>query len=76
MLTKYTCSHCKTIFEAEGNKKEWTNPIYGPCMKYVALCPDCQAECDEYRVPQQSKISSAIPQSSCNGCCSGCSYAK
>jgi len=48
-MDKFYCEKCQRIFEAMGVKKEYTSPIYGPCWKYVAQCPQCGAKCDEHR---------------------------
>ena len=69
-MEKFECNSCKKTFEAEGTKKEWNDPIYGPCMKFVANCPDCGAECNEYRVPVVQKQAEAMPAPSC-GAASG-----
>ena len=61
MKEKYWCASCKKIFEAKGKKKEWKDPIYGPCLKFVAKCPLCKTECDEYRDPNAQK-KQASPQ--------------
>jgi hypothetical protein len=75
MTSKFNCISCKKIFEATGHKKEWNNQIYGPCMKYIASCPDCKSECDEYREPSQQKKISSMPQGGCGGHCSNCEFA-
>jgi hypothetical protein len=49
MMTKFYCPKCKKIFSAEGKKKEWQSSIYGKCWKLIAKCPDCDAECNEWR---------------------------
>ena len=35
MKEKFWCASCKKIFEAKGEKKEWNDPIYGPCMNLL-----------------------------------------
>ncbi len=69
---KFWCVSCKHIFDASGIKKEWTDPIYGPCMKFVAPCPKCNAECDEYRDPNAQKKLSQPQNMGCSGCCNSC----
>lgn len=76
MKEKYWCASCKNIFEAVGEKKEWKDPIYGPCMKFVASCPSCKAECGEYRDPNASAKKSNMPPMGCaGGNCSSCEFA-
>ena len=76
MKEKFWCASCKNIFEAVGEKKEWKDPIYGPCMKFVASCPSCTEECSEYRDPNAStKKSSMPPMPSCSGSCGNCEFA-
>lgn len=55
MKNKYFCQKCQKAFEAEGIKQEYTSPIYGPCWKRIAVCPDCGVECDEFRKKSSSK---------------------
>ncbi|NTW32143.1 MAG: hypothetical protein HGB12_05900 [Bacteroidetes bacterium] len=74
MILKFWCISCKKIFENEGNKKEWIDVIYGPCMKYIAECPECKTECNEYREPSYQKKSSQTPQMGCAGHCNNCEY--
>ena len=74
MKEKFWCASCKNIFEAKGNKKEWNNPIYGPCMKFVAECPKCKAECDEYRDPNAQKKQSSSQSMTCGGNCHSCEF--
>lgn len=48
MKNKFYCQKCQAIFEAEGKKVEYQDPIYGHCWKRVANCPACGAECSEH----------------------------
>jgi len=48
-MEKFYCPKCNKIFEAEGQKKEWQSSVFGHCFKLVAKCPDCKAECSEWR---------------------------
>jgi hypothetical protein len=77
MNGKFWCGECKVTFTAVGEKKEWIDPIYGPCMKYVSACPGCGFECNEYREPSVQKKSSApMPEmTGCGGHCHSCEYA-
>jgi len=74
MRSQFFCKNCKKIFEAEGIKKEYTDPVFGPCSSFHAFCPDCNAECSEYIKPKRIKISSSsnIPSSGCSGPCCSC----
>ena len=74
MKERFWCVSCKNIFEAVGNKKEWNDPIYGPCMKYIASCPECKSECDEYREPSRQKTSSRMSETSCGRQCRNCEF--
>jgi hypothetical protein len=75
MKTKFWCGKCKKTFTAEGIKKEWNDPIYGPCMKYIANCPECETVCNEYRDPSVQKKTAPLPVAECGGHCHGCEYA-
>lgn len=70
MKGKFKCTSCSRIFEADGIKKEWKDPIYGPCFKYVAACPSCKGEGTEYRPPKVQNATSHEPHHSGCGCCS------
>ena len=48
-MDKFYCQNCQKVFKAQGIKQDYTSPIYGPCWKRIAKCPDCGAECDEFR---------------------------
>lgn len=52
---KFKCYTCEEIFEGEGQKKEYMDPMYGPCTKIVAECPVCYAEAIEHRDPKPQK---------------------
>lgn len=56
-MYKFSCLTCKKTFEANGEKKEWRDSVVGPCHKYIAKCPDCDSECDEYRPSARAKKS-------------------
>lgn len=75
MEEKYWCGSCKKIFVAAGTKKEWIDPVYGQCMKYVAYCPQCNSVCSEYREPSPKKNSPQIPKTGCVGHCHSCEFA-
>lgn len=47
-MKKFRCSECNNEFEAKGKKVSWKSRIYGPSWKYVAKCPKCGEEVDEY----------------------------
>jgi hypothetical protein len=75
MEEKFYCSECKITYTAEGIKKEWNDPIYGPCMKFMAYCPACTKECNEYRDPNAQKKTATMPAGGCGGQCTSCEYA-
>lgn len=77
-MNKFYCSGCQNIFEAEGRKIEYTNPVYGPCWERKATCPKCGNECDEYRQKSLSKKNfnfdsyvNDLKNRGSGGCCSG-----
>ncbi len=72
---KFRCLACHVDFESEGTRKEYHDPIYGPCAKVIAPCPECGAECGEHRSPKPRKADSSndfscpsAPSGGC-GCC-------
>lgn len=72
---KFKCTVCHLEFEAEGTRKEYHDPIYGPCATMIAICPVCGEECTELRAPKPQKAGKpddmscpSAPSSSC-GCC-------
>jgi len=73
MTMKFECTKCCVVFEDEGTKKEWKDPVYGFCWKTIAYCPSCNAECSEYRHKRSKKNCSSGSCSNCNcgGSC-GC----
>jgi len=72
MILKFECKNCNTVFESEGEKKEWQDGVYGSCFKYVAECPDCGSSCNEYRAPKTSKAGKVESENTCGGsCCCG-----
>jgi hypothetical protein len=80
-IMDFKCYTCEEIFQAEGVKKEYIDPMYGPCAKMVADCPICHAEATEYRAPKPQKagVGSSADIAPCGmtpgqagcGCCSG-----
>ncbi len=72
-MIKFVCKDCNKIFEADPIKKEYFDPIFGPCSKAVAKCPDCNMECNEYIKPKPQKASSQPAMPSCStGSCNNC----
>jgi hypothetical protein len=74
-VNKYKCYDCGKIFESEGQVKEYTDAIYGPCSKRIAICPDCGEESLQIKVHAgKSKKGSDAPPcgkyDSCS-CCGG-----
>lgn len=69
----YNCKICRIDFEVESpTKKEYTDPIYGPCTKYVAYCPKCNTEClEKPRLRPAKKEQSSMPLFSQNCCGAG-----
>ena len=64
MKSKFYCKNCDQIFETERIKKEYTDPVFGPCVSYHAFCPDCDMECQEYFNPKKfrSSVSKTVPR--------------
>ena len=62
---QFKCYNCWNKFEAEGYKKDYIDPIYGPCTKVAAACPECGGEASEYREPKPQKASSAKATAPC-----------
>jgi hypothetical protein len=74
MELKFKCSSCKEVFASNGKKNEWMDSTYGMCWKYVADCPQCGAESNEYRASNSKKNScnsASCHSGSCGSC--GCS---
>jgi len=73
---EFKCYSCEKTFEAEGTRMEYMDPMYGPCTKMIAACPDCGGESSEYRKPKPVRNSASSPQESCpayhSGSCSCC----
>lgn len=74
---RFVCETCKKTFDAEGTKQEWMDRTYGACSRWVAVCPDCSAECQTARTVklQADGLDSADPDGgscSCGGGCSNC----
>jgi hypothetical protein len=72
---KFKCFDCNNVFEAKGKKKEYIDPIYGPCSKWVSSCPDCKSEISEYN-PSLGKNNRSTQTPSCGveGGCSSCRF--
>lgn len=76
-MNKFNCKNCNEDFEClNPQKKEYIDPIYGSCWKYIAFCPSCNTECSEKSGNKPIKKSKpSIPlyqQNSCgqgSGCC-------
>ena len=61
----FKCYNCENIFEAEGFKKDYVDPMYGPCSKIVANCPICDKEASEYREPKPQKAGAVASLAPC-----------
>lgn len=75
-MTRFQCEKCASVFENEGEVLEYTSPVYGPCSKKVADCPDCGCKSDEFRPPKNFKAAPAYHEAmpamggcSTGGCC-------
>ncbi len=73
----FYCENCDMDFENQNpQKKEYTDPVFGNCWKYIAYCPKCNAECSEK--PKHKPLKKEKPsmplfrQTNCGtgpGCC-------
>lgn len=73
-MIKFKCDNCGKAFEDKGKVLEYNSPVYGPCSKKIAGCPECGHESDEYRPPKQAKSRSAAysgAMPSMGGCSAG-----
>ena len=72
-MEKFYCPKCDKIFEAEGEKREWQSSVFGYCFKLVAKCPECGAECNEWRPkgPSEKEGGNNCSGGTCS-ICSGC----
>ncbi|TVR74634.1 MAG: hypothetical protein EA408_02715 [Marinilabiliales bacterium] len=57
-MLQFQCESCGIKFEGQGTTHEYNSPVYGPCSKKVADCPQCGETIDEYRPPKQAKSKS------------------
>lgn len=74
-MKEYKCYDCGHIFSSKGEKKEYTDAIYGPCSKWIAKCPLCGEEAGQHslNVGKAKEKSGAAPcgkYDNCN-CCGG-----
>lgn len=72
MNRRFKCNCTGNIFEAEGRKVEWTDPVYGASFKYVAPCPSCGKDLNEYRAPKGKEKQQSFSAPACGAGC-GCS---
>ena len=75
----FKCYNCELLFSAEGRKKEFIDPMYGPCSKIVAPCPGCGNDASEFRAPKPQKAQSSASMAPCGmspgqAGCSSCSH--
>ena len=78
-MSKFYCTRCDKEFETTNiSKKEFRDPVFGSCWKYVSYCPICGLESEEKKerkVRAKKKFSVPLsPQSFCQGelgCCGG-----
>ncbi|MBU0732216.1 hypothetical protein KKC88_05035 [Patescibacteria group bacterium] len=71
-MRKFKCQKCDAVFEAEGEKIEKENQIYGKVWNWQAM-HDCGQSCDEYIAPKV-KIKKKPKASGCSGQCATCPY--
>ena len=75
MISRFYCKECDQVFDAEGTKIEYMDPVFGPCARYVTNCPTCDTESKEYIKPKQFKsvsLDSILACGNPNTCCPGC----
>ena len=70
MKSTFKCFACEKIFEAEGKKVDYMDPIYGACSRIISTCPTCELESSEYRKPRPVKVMRANNYGcgDCNSC--------
>ncbi len=68
-MKTYKCFDCRHIFQAEGEKKEFVDPVYGPCLKWNAQCPLCGAEAVQHESkPGKQKSGGGAPCGKYDSC--------
>lgn len=74
----FYCKDCDFDFEVESpSKKEYTDPVFGQCSKYIGYCPICNAECSEKpKRRAQRKEQSSMPLFRSGGCGCGNGFCK
>ena len=72
---EFYCQKCDVKFAHTGIKKEYHDPVFGPCAKYMAPCTKCREEVDEFRRPKQSSTYKPESMAPCGytGRCRHCS---
>ena len=72
-MMNFFCEKCQNLFQSEGEKIEYHSVTYGPCFKYIAICPICGEESKEYRNSSKKKTTSTeYTNCSSGGRCSCC----
>ena len=75
MKIQFICRKCDSIFSANPVRKEYIDPMYGPCFKSIAKCPVCNEECGEYVKPKPQKAKQTANFPSCaTGDCHSCPH--
>ena len=72
-MTTFYCENCRRDFDIKDpQKKEYTDPVFGPCWKYEAECPECNALCTEKpKSKPLKKEKSTMPLYCQNSCPAG-----
>ncbi len=72
-MSIFHCRNCNLDFEIhDPQKKEYMDPVYGYCWKYIAFCPECEAECSEKPKPKPGKKEqNSVREFPRGGCCPG-----
>ena len=74
MEIEFVCTDCKKQYTAVAEKKEYVDPVYGPCTIFISVCPFCGGEGREYSPDMSGSCDTEDTGFSCpsGGCCSGC----
>jgi hypothetical protein len=69
-IYEFKCNACRKQFEAIGTMLEYTDPVFGPCVRRVADCPDCGSQASEYLKPKPARVAvTARPACGDGNCC-------
>ncbi len=71
-MATFHCQDCNLSFnDDQKTKKEYHDYIFGPCWRYIALCPQCRSECSEKPDPKPGKAKNEMQMECGSGPCQG-----